>query len=420
MSAAILQHPAAVASSSTVGAPASIEKIQSALSAISPEDRDVWVKMAMAIRSELGEAGEWIWQDWSQGAESYHELSAKSVWRGIKANGKVGIGSLFFAAKQSGWTWSKPEKKLSAAELEAVREASRIKAEAAAAEKLAEQVKVAANALAIWNAAIPATTHPYLIRKKVAAHGIRFGAWKVTDHETGEVRVITPMALIVPIKDRTGKIWSLQAIMPNGSKLFLAGGAKAGRFFPIGKPNEHDGRKVFVIDEGFSTGASLHDATGHCVLVCFDAGNILAVASALRERQPDAIILFAADDDRFTKRKDGTPYNPGVEAATKAAKAVGGLIAIPQFASLDGQPTDFNDLYLREGKDAVAAQINAALAGTAVVPGEDDAPGTDAGEVLAADAGEVETQDALQVVLADPGIDEAGASPAQARHPGSR
>lgn len=358
---------------------ASVEKIQSALSFVSPQDRDVWVKMAMAVKSELGQDGEWVWMDWSKGADNFNDASAKSVWKGVKPGGKVGIGSLFYEAKQAGWTWDKPERKLSAEELAAIREASRLKAEAAAAEKAAEQATVAERALAIWNAAEPATTHPYLVRKQVQAHGLRVGKWEIVDSETGEVRLITPLALLVPIKDRTGKLWSLQAIFPRKmmggrDKDYLAGGAKAGHFHAIGKPQEHDGRKVFVIVEGYATGASINESTGHCVLVTFDTSNLLPVASAIRERQPDAIILFAADNDQFAQRKDGTPYNPGVEVANKAAAEVQGLVAVPQFVNLDDQPTDFNDLHVREGSDAVVAQISAAMAGPVVEHQPDPEP----------------------------------------------
>ena len=379
-------------SAAVITAPATLEKIQSALNFVAPQDRDVWVKMAMAVKSELGEDGYWVWEDWSQSADNFNAAAAKSVWRGIKVGGKVGIGSLFYDAKANGWTWDRPERKLSAADVAAIREASRLKAEKAAAERAAEQAKAAELATTIWNESKPAGEHPYLSKKGVKSHGLRVGVWDVVNKETGEVRRVSSNALLVPIKDRTGRIHSVQAIMPsklaNGTdKLYLAGGAKAGNFYAIGKPQDVNGRKVFILAEGFATAASIHEATGHAVLVCFDAGNLLPVAAAIRERQPDAIILLAADDDRLTTRKDGTPYNPGVEAATKAAQEVGGLVAVPQFASLDGQPTDFNDLACREGVAVVVAQIAAALAGAPVqaeaepadeLVGSVDAPEADA------------------------------------------
>jgi putative DNA primase/helicase len=351
----------------------SVEKIQSALSFIRPDDRDIWIKAGMGIKAELGDAGQWLWDDWSQSAENYDARSAKSVWRSFKTGGKVGIGSLFYMAKDAGWTWDKPERKLTAAELAEIRETSRQKAEAEAAEKQRQQVEVAKRAEAIWAAAKPAEAHPYLSRKGIKSHGLRVGKWEIIDSTTGEVRTITPLALLVPIKDRTGKLWSLQAIFPRKllagrDKDYLGGGAKSGNFHAIGAPQAFEGRKVFIIAEGEATGASVHECSGHCVLVCFDTSNLLPVAASIRERQPDAIILFAADNDQFTQRKDGTFYNPGVESANKAAAEVGGLVAIPQFASLDGGPKDFNDLHQREGADVVASQIALALRSEVVEP----------------------------------------------------
>lgn len=382
-------------------APASLEKVQSALNFVCPDDRETWVRVGMAIKSELAEEGEWIWHDWSKGAFSYHEADAKAVWRSIKAGGKIGIGTLFHLAKENGWSWTRPERRLSAADIAAMREASRLKAEAVAAEKAAQQAKASELASAIRNAAEPATEHPYLARKQVKAHGLCVGVWDIVNQETGEVRRVSDQALLVPIQDRTGRLWSLQAIMPNGSKLYLAGGAKAGRFFPIGKPQELNGRKVWVLAEGFATAASIHEATGHAVLMCFDSSNLLPVAAAIRERQPDAIILLAADDDRFTARKDGTPYNPGVDAATKAAQEVGGLLAVPQFDSLDGEPTDWNDLACREGADVVAEQIAATLAGAPVqAEAEPDDEPAGVADVEQADARADQTQVACESAIA--------------------
>lgn len=246
----------------TMTAPASLEKILSALNFVCPDDRETWVRVGMAIKSETAEEGEWLWHDWSKGASSYHEADAKAVWRSIKAGGKVGIGTLFHLAKGNGWSWTRPDRRLSAADIVAMREASRLKAEAAAAEKAAQQAKAADLAAVIWSSSQPAETHPYLVRKGVRVHGLRVGKWEVVDRETGEVRLVSPMALLVPIKDRTGRIHSMQAILPsklaNGKdKLYLAGGAKAGNFYAIGKPQDLNGRKVFILAEGFATAASM-------------------------------------------------------------------------------------------------------------------------------------------------------------------
>ena len=108
------------------------------------------------------------------------------------------------------------------------------------------------------------------------------------------------------------------------------------------------------------------------VLMCVDASNMLSVARQIRERDPTAIILIAGDNDIWNRKADGTPYNPGRLAAEKAAKEVGGIVALPPFTMADttgadakGNPTgpkDFNDLSALRGPGAVVEVIEAALA----------------------------------------------------------
>lgn len=190
------------------------------------------------------------------------------------------------------------------------------------------------------------------------------------------MRVISKNALLVPIRDAKKQIYSLQAIFPNDKnalgrdKDYLSGGEKRGLFYSIGKPLERDGKAVILIGEGFATCASLHECTGHAVIVAFDAPNLLPVAKVIRARFPDAIIVMAADNDQWTVRPVD---NPGVTRAREAAAEIGGLVAIPQFDAALGKvgekggPTDFNDLQAREGAEAVRAVINALLAAPAPV-----------------------------------------------------
>lgn len=354
------------------------ERVASALSYLDAGDRELWVKMAFAAKDALGEDGKDVWEDWSRTAENFHQAAAVATWKSAKAGGKIGAASLFYLARQAGWKDGSKPVAVDPAEL-ARRHAERTaRDEQAAAEKAKLQDLAAECAKAIWEAAAPAgEDHPYLIRKGVKAHGCRVGKWEVIT-EDGEIRLITDRAYLVPISDRTGRLWSLQAIFPrkmmgDRDKDYLSGGAKSGNFHAIGRPLDVDDRKVFIIVEGYATGTSIHETTGHCVIVCFDASNLLTVGASIRERQPEAIILFAADNDQFTKRRDGTPWNPGVHAATEAARVVGGCLAVPQFASLDGQPTDFNDLHQHEGSVPVIEQIFAALKAGPVTAEEESA-----------------------------------------------
>jgi putative DNA primase/helicase len=342
----------------------SIERVRSALSYLNPASREVWVRAATCIKSEFPDSdGFEIWDQWGSQCDTYSAGAAKSVWRSIKSAGKLTIASLFFDAKASGWVDAGTNKKRSKAEIDADRARAAERAAQAAAEDAAIHAERAVRAKQIWDAATPCDTHPYLVRKGVASYGLRIGPWERVDPDTGEMFVVTTQSLLIPIKDNKGQLWSLQGIDPEegGKKRYFKDAAKAGNFFAIGKPQQHEGRVVYVLGEGYATCASVHAATGHLVLVCFDTSNLLRVAERVRTSKPDAIILFAADNDT------GTPGNPGVTAARKAADAVGGLVAVPPSG-------DFNDLHLAEGLDAVASVIGAALAPVPVPPDDDVLP----------------------------------------------
>ena len=172
------------------------------------------------------------------------------------------------------------------------------------------QVQAAARAKAakLWERARPAdNSHPYLVRKRVGAYGIR----RLRD------------MLLIPARDVNGVLQTIQFISADGSKRFLTGGRISGGYCAIGKPIDS-----LLVAEGYATAASLFAATGRAVAVCFSAGNMLAVARELRLKFPGLRLILCADDDF------ATPGNPGVTAATKAAKAVGGVVALPNFAGV--------------------------------------------------------------------------------------
>ena len=79
-----------------------MNRISDALQFIPAHERDVWVAMAMAVKSELGDAGFQILDDWSQSASNYNALAARSVWKSCKGSG-ITAATLFHEAKQNGW-----------------------------------------------------------------------------------------------------------------------------------------------------------------------------------------------------------------------------------------------------------------------------------------------------------------------------
>ena len=80
-----------------------IDRIREALQFIDPSDRETWLRMGMAIKSELADAGFDVWEAWSLQAESFNGKDARDVWKSIRAGGKVTIGTLFYEAKANGW-----------------------------------------------------------------------------------------------------------------------------------------------------------------------------------------------------------------------------------------------------------------------------------------------------------------------------
>lgn len=205
-------------------------------------------------------------------------------------------------------------------------------------------------AAAIWQEATEAAEdHPYLIRKGIKPHGARC--------HKGQA--------VIPMRDGS-EIHSLQFIGPDGDKRFLTGGRVSGCYFSIGKPGG-----VICIAEGFATGATIHEATGHAVAVAFNAGNLLRIVKVMRDKFPAARLIVCADDDI------ATPGNPGITKATEAAQSVGGHVAIPEFGTdRPDKATDFNDMAALYGLDAVQRAIaNASGPGISVQgEGKENAP----------------------------------------------
>jgi putative DNA primase/helicase len=217
------------------------------------------------------------------------------------------------------------------------------------ADETFRQAKARKRAAAMWQDSEAARAdHPYLSRKGVKPHGIR---------QCGD-------NLLIPMRDADETLHNVERIFLDGKKIGLKHGRRTGCYFAIGKPVG-----TLCIGEGFATGASIHEATGYAVAVALGAGNLEAVAVALHAKMPDVRIVLCADDDY---RTDG---NPGIREATKAVRAVGGLLTVPDFgADRPDGATDFNDLARLRGPDAVKQAVDRAK--PADIPeGQPPAPG---------------------------------------------
>ena len=174
------------------------------------------------------------------------------------------------------------------------------------AEKRADAAETAAD---IWaNASAASDDHPYLVRKQVAANGLKVA---------GDGRLIAPLLI-------DGQIVSLQYIDASGGKMFLKGGRTAGASWLIGG---HDNAATYYVAEGVATGLTIFEATGQPVAIAYSAGNMTATAKALREHVgATARVVVVADND-----ESGT----GQAEGKKAADAIGAQLVIPPEAGQD-------------------------------------------------------------------------------------
>ena len=193
----------------------------------------------------------------------------------------------------------------------------------------------------LWENAEPASHHQYLDKKKIS---------KGVDG----LRVTEDNVLLIPMIAKDGTVQSLQKINHKGDKLFFTDLSPKGACYTI------PGTDNIALCEGFATGSSIAEATGWEVLVCFNSGNLVEIARLLAESKPyGRKIVVCADNDLWTTRHDDTEYNPGVESGGKAAEILSASLLVPEFTAdnLLKKPTDFNDLAVMEGVDALRKQL---------------------------------------------------------------
>lgn len=248
-------------------------------------------------------------------------------------------------------------RQLSAAELNALREA-RAAQDAAARERAArDQLLAALRAEDRWSRASRVGISPYAVKKglgDIGAPWVRFERFNGGD---GGDTLLVPMCRY----DEGRALQGVQAIASDGSKRFGRDVAKQGSAAVIG---HHAQGEPVLIGEGWATMGSVWlalDRKYQCV-VAFDCGNLLHAARMIHAARPDAPLIFCADDDATTAG------NPGRRHANEAYRALATAsvgVVVPVFsAPLNAHGkrlTDFNDLHLAEGLPAVAAQLRARM-----------------------------------------------------------
>lgn len=197
---------------------------------------------------------------------------------------------------------------------------------------------------------------PYLERKGVEGESCRY---------------LPDGTLVLPLMrydwPKEHRMRGVQRILPNGSKLYTKGFDKPGCCTRLGTVDA-ERSPLLMVCEGYATGLTARMATlrQHPVFVALDAGNLLHVVPLLRRLFERSRILVLADDDWRTRdQHTGELTNPGRTTAKAIAKQVPGCDFVYPIFKAEGRgdkDTDFNDLQMREGLDAVRGQLSGVVA----------------------------------------------------------
>ncbi|WP_270804414.1 DUF927 domain-containing protein [Aeromonas sp. QDB66] len=231
---------------------------------------------------------------------------------------------------------------LDPAERERIHQQQHAKAEQERKRGEQQRQKAARRAAAIMRSCEPGQA-PYLVHKR-----LRWPCGALNRQVIAVGALTFPAgSLVVPLIDEAGELVNVQLIDDRGGKSYLAGGRKAGAFHRI------EGGELVAVVEGYSTGLSVHLASGATVYCAMDCGNLAVVAAIARRQHPEARILLCGDNDADTQG------NPGKTKAEHAAAAIGGLVALPpEFSG------DWNDYHQAHG----LTKTKEAIMGTSTTP----------------------------------------------------
>ncbi|MBO9492118.1 AAA family ATPase [Endozoicomonas sp. G2_1] len=158
------------------------------------------------------------------------------------------------------------------------------------------------------------------------------------------------------------QIRSYQKIDAKGNKQFLYESETKGGYFWIAGTTSTD----IYLAEGYSTGDTVHRATGASVLVCFNASNMYEVLLHFRTIDKDTPVTIAADNDHHNN--DKKCGNTGLIYAEKCVEDFAGVrMHYPE--NIKG--TDFNDMEQELGLSQVKRVLNSYVPRFDILPVHD-------------------------------------------------
>lgn len=167
------------------------------------------------------------------------------------------------------------------------------------------QQSAAVLAASLWKSSPLAGEHPYL--QGIRAHELR--------QRGGH--------LVIPMRDSESELWNLQFIAQGGRAKYLYGGRVLGLHHTIGTVGAD-----LHIAESYATAARVHQQTGAAAAVAFELHNLRPVALSLHARHPRAAITVWLPEPPQGTRGEILGHRGALSAATAAARAVGGSVAV--------------------------------------------------------------------------------------------
>lgn len=260
------------------------ERARSALFALDAGcARDEWTRYGMAAK-DAGLGFE-DFHSWSEGAQNYKgERDCLSAWQSF-GNGPVKAATLFHAARDAGWQDGTRQNGA-----QAPRRPTR-KPKAHPEPQSAQKPRI--DLSATFESYPPAVAeHPYIVAKRGTPDGLRTVPQDAPLTIRGQA---IAGCLAVPVRSLDGELLTVQYIPPpgGGDKLNAAGASFGNGLFVVGEIST-DGR-IYVC-EGIGQAWAVARADYHAAaVVAFGCGRFPAMGRVLRERFPNARLVFVAD-----------------------------------------------------------------------------------------------------------------------------
>ncbi|EGG9814454.1 hypothetical protein ID007_004315 [Salmonella enterica] len=152
--------------------------------------------------------------------------------------------------------------------------------------------------------------------------------------DSGNSQLVGEGSTLIKLLNTSGELMGVEYISAAG-KFYVTGSLKMGAFHPVSSAQNDR----YILAEGFATAYAVSLMfTSVNVLVAFDAGNMLHVARALREKNPNARIAIAGDNDA---------HGVGLAGALRTREALGDIgISIPTTTG-----HDWDNVYRELGRE---------------------------------------------------------------------